>query len=197
MGVNLFQYLFKYFYKGPDESNWTIRKTPRDPTGRSALAREPVDEIKDYERGRYLSSIEAATRIASFHITEKKPGVKHLPIHLPGRQHGQMARKDGSESDGTFLVRYMARPRHPSLDNMTYIEFGSQCRLVKHDPSQQMHPLEILEDEYLTRPRMRIRFYQDSHVGISRLQMVYPRHGDVFYLRVLLLHRSALNWTDI
>jgi hypothetical protein len=196
-GVNLFQYLFKYFYKGPDELNWAIRKTPRDPTGPSTLVRKPVDEIKDYERGRYLSSIKAATRLASFHITEKKPGVKRLPIHLPGRQHGQMARKDGSESDGTLLVRYMARPRHPGLDNLTYIEFGSRCRLVKHDPTKQMHILEILEDEYPTRPRMRIRFYQDSHVGISRLQMVYPRHGDVFYLRALLLHRSALNWTDI
>jgi hypothetical protein len=27
--------------------------------------------------------------------------------------------------------------------------------------------------------------------------MVYPRHGDVFYLRALLLHRSARNWVDI
>jgi hypothetical protein len=44
---------------------------------------------------------------------------------------------------------------------------------------------------------MRIRFYQDGHVGVSRIQMVYPRHGDVFYLRALLLHRSARDWADI
>jgi hypothetical protein len=108
-----------------------------------------------------------------------------------------MARKDGSESDGTLLVRYMARPRHPDLDNLTYIEFGSKCRLEKHVPTQEMHPLQILETEYPTRPRMRIRFYKETHVGICRIQMVYPRHGDVFYLRTLLLHRSALDWTDI
>jgi hypothetical protein len=106
MGVNLFQYLFKYFYKGVNETNWSVRTTPKDSGDQSRSIRKPVDEIKDHERGRYLSSIEAATRIASFHITEKKPAVKRLPIHLPGKQRGQMARKDGSESDGTLLVRY-------------------------------------------------------------------------------------------
>jgi hypothetical protein len=84
MGVNLFQYLFKYFYKGVDEVNWSVRKSPRDTGEQAGSTRKPVDEIRDYERGRYLSSIEAATRIASFHITEKKPAVKRLPIHLPG-----------------------------------------------------------------------------------------------------------------
>ena len=52
--VNVFQYLFKYFYKGPDETNWAIRKVARD-------HKQLVDETTDYERGRYLSSIEAAT----------------------------------------------------------------------------------------------------------------------------------------
>ncbi|KAJ6573253.1 hypothetical protein B0H10DRAFT_1661839, partial [Mycena sp. CBHHK59/15] len=32
---------------------------------------------------------------------------------------------------------------------------------------------------------------------VSRIQMVYPCHGDVFYLRTLLLHRSARDWIDI
>jgi hypothetical protein len=122
---------------------------------------------------------------------EKHPGVKRLPIHLPGRQYGQMASEDGSESDGTLLVRYMSRPRHLKLDNMTYIEFGSKCRLERHEPDKPMHPLQILEDEHPGRPRMRIHFYQPEHVGVCRIQMVYSRHGDVFYLRALLLHRSA------
>lgn len=198
VGVQLFQYLYKYFFKGHDEANWTVKKrspqtAPTDPTS----GHKPIDEIRDYERGRYLSSIEAATRIASFHISDRKPAVKRLPIHLPGRQHGQMARKDGSESDGTLLVRYMTRPRHPRLDTMTYLEFGAQCRLVTHDPEKELHELEVLENEIPGHPRMRIRFYQDGHVGISRIQMVYPRHGDVFYLRALLLHKSARDWIDI
>jgi hypothetical protein len=194
-GVNLFQYFFKYFFKPLDHANWAISKQSSNPQycdGRPTPSRkQPVDEIRDYERGRYLSSIEAATRLASFHNSEKQPGVKRLPTHLPGRQYGQMARKNGSESDATLLVRYMSRPHHPELDNITYVEFGSKCRLEKHDPDQPMHPLQILENEFPGRPRMRIRFYQPGHIGVCRIQMVYPRHGDVFYLCALLLHRTA------
>jgi hypothetical protein len=94
-----------------------------------------------------------------------------------------MARKNGSESDETLLVRYLSRPHHPELENLTYVEFGSKCRLEKYNPDQPMHPLHILEDEFPGRPR--------------RIQMVHPRHGDVFYLRALLLHRSARDWTDM
>jgi hypothetical protein len=54
-----------------------------------SIVRKSVDEIWNYERGRYLSSIEAATRLASFHISQKHLGVKQLPIHLPGRQYSQ------------------------------------------------------------------------------------------------------------
>jgi hypothetical protein len=105
-GVALFQYLFKYFFKMLDQANWKIYKNP-SPTvdGSTTTSRIPVDEIRDYERGRYLSSIEAATRLASFHISEKHPGVKRLPIHLPGRQYGQMARMNGSESDAKSCLK--------------------------------------------------------------------------------------------
>lgn len=195
-GVQLFQYLFKYFFKPLDYANWRVsHDLPMDTS--SGRTRKPVDEIRDYERGRYLSSIEAATRLASFHISQKSPGVKRLPIHLPGRHHGQMARKNDSQSDATLLVRYLARPKHPDLDNLTYVEFGSKCRLESHDPNKEMHDLDVLEDLYPDRPQMRIRFYQPGHVGVCRIQMVYPRHGDVFYLRALLLHRKARDWVDI
>jgi hypothetical protein len=197
-GVQLFQYLFKYFFKPLDSANWKVTiEHLADNIPRSLGGRKPIDEIRDYERGRYLSSIEAATRLASFHITQKEPGVKRLPIHLPEKQYGQMARKNGSQSDATLLIRYLARPKHPDLDNLTYVEFGSKCRLETHDSNKKMHELDVLEDEYPDRPCMRIRFYQPGHISICRIQMVYPRHGDVFYLRAILLHRSAHDWIDL
>ncbi|KAJ7312635.1 hypothetical protein DFH08DRAFT_822074 [Mycena albidolilacea] len=63
--------------------------------------------------------------------------------------------------------------------------------------TKKLHPLQVLEAEYPGRPRMRIRFYQPGHVGVCRIQMVSPRHGDVFYLRALLLHRCARDWVDL
>ncbi|KAJ7199550.1 hypothetical protein B0H12DRAFT_978547, partial [Mycena haematopus] len=72
-GVTLFNYLFKYFYKAPAEAKWAV-----------ADKRAPVDEVKNYQRGRYVSATEALTRICGFTISAKFPGVRKLPIHLPG-----------------------------------------------------------------------------------------------------------------
>src|SRR4051812_20335797 len=60
-----------------------------------------------------------------------------------------------------------------------------------------MHGLDVLEDQYPDRPRMRISFYQAGHISVCRIQTVCSRHGDVFYLRAILLHRSARNWIDL
>jgi hypothetical protein len=61
-GVQLFQYLYKYFFKGVDDSNWKVINQPASETHtEDSSPRKPVDQIRDYERGRYLSSIEAAT----------------------------------------------------------------------------------------------------------------------------------------
>jgi hypothetical protein len=144
-GIQLFQYLLQYFFKPVDQENWTVQSSELATGSGTSQNRKPVDEVRDYERGRYLSSIEAATRLASFHLTTKQPGVKPLPIHLPGRQHGQMARKNGSQPGATLLARYLARPQHPWLDHLMYIEFGSWCYLEKHDPDKEMHDLQIGE----------------------------------------------------
>ncbi len=108
-----------------------------------------------------------------------------------------MKRRDDLQSDGTLLEWYMTRSHHPQLDNLTYTEFGMKCYIVHHDASKPLHWWEILEEHHHGRPQQHIRFYDVNHVSISRIQMVYPHHGDMFYLRLLLQHRRALSWEDI
>ena len=45
-----------------------------------------IDEIVQYQAGRYISSNEAVWRILSFPIHERSPAVIHLAVHL---QNGQ------------------------------------------------------------------------------------------------------------
>jgi hypothetical protein len=45
-----------------------------------------VDEIYQYQMGRYISSNEAVWRILSFPIHERHPTVVHLPVHLENGQ---------------------------------------------------------------------------------------------------------------
>jgi hypothetical protein len=155
-----------------------------------------VDEIRNYERGRFMTATEAAHRLLGKSISQKSPGVTRLPVHLPNQQYCQMARRDGLQSNATLLMRYIDRPRDPRLDNITYIRFAEVCRLVKHRPDQPIQPLEILETRIAGRPQMRIRFYGADHVSCVRMQNVAPQHGDVFYLRCILAHRPVLSWID-
>ena len=41
-----------------------------------------IDEIVQYQAGRYISSNEAVWRILSFPIHERSPAVVHLAVHL-------------------------------------------------------------------------------------------------------------------
>ncbi|GFU32382.1 uncharacterized protein LOC104236095 [Trichonephila clavipes] len=46
----------------------------------------PLDEINQYQLGRYISSNEAVWRILSFPIHERHPTVIHLAVHLENGQ---------------------------------------------------------------------------------------------------------------
>jgi hypothetical protein len=192
-------YLFKYFYKGPDSTGFKV--APLDhasatiPGSSAQNTRIPVDDIKNYERGRYLSCMEATWRIAGFGVTRKTPAVTRLMIHTEGKQRKQMERIHAPSSDATILMRYFDRPDDPRLRNMTYVEFGERCRLVKHDPTKPMGRFDILERLIPGRPQQRIRLRAQGDV-VARIVMVYAHHGDVYYLRAILMHKAASGFED-
>ena len=61
--VNVFMYLYKYLFKGPDHTLFMMANE------------DEVDEIQDYIDARYLSATEAAWRILEFTTTRKEPSV--------------------------------------------------------------------------------------------------------------------------
>jgi hypothetical protein len=80
--VTVFMYLYKYMFKGPDHSYFHV-SNPSEQINMTTHD-HPINEIKDYIDGRYLSAPEAAWRILGFHLTNKVPSVRSLSIHLPG-----------------------------------------------------------------------------------------------------------------
>jgi hypothetical protein len=192
-------YLYKYFYKGFDttrfrlagaESSASATESPAQVT----VGRPPVDEINDYLKARYLSAMEAAWRLANFDTSRKSPGVLRLPVHLPGRNIKQYGRITAPTSDASLLMRYLDRPIDPRLRDLTYIQFYEKCSLATLRQGADAAEDELLELLIPGRPRMRIAFRRDE--GTARVVVVYPRHGDVFYLRCILMHRPAASWDD-
>ena len=83
--ANVFMYLYKYLFKGPDRTKFAVRERLE---GREQD--EPVNEIDDYVSGCYLSATEASWRILAYDITRKEPAVVSIAVHLPGTNFAQM-----------------------------------------------------------------------------------------------------------
>jgi len=112
--VNVFMYLYKYLFKGPDQTLFNI------------ISDECRDEIADYIHARYLSASEAEWRILEYNIWKKLPSVKLLSIHFSDEHLSQMYRTNNTQSAATTLLRSLARSRIPALENLVYTEYYEQ-----------------------------------------------------------------------
>ena len=74
--VKSIKYILKYVHKGSDQG--VLAAQPSRDNG--------VDEIAEYQAGRYISSNEAAWWIFRFPIHERHPTVMHLDVHLENGQ---------------------------------------------------------------------------------------------------------------
>ncbi|XP_021733043.1 uncharacterized protein LOC110699839 [Chenopodium quinoa] len=74
--IKAVKYLYKYVYKGHDRISFKI----------SATNDNKVDEIEQFESGRWVSPCEGVWRIFGFDLYEIYPPVMPLPIHLPYMQ---------------------------------------------------------------------------------------------------------------
>ncbi|XP_063909244.1 uncharacterized protein LOC135126934 [Zophobas morio] len=73
--VKSIKYICKYVNKGSDMAIFGI-----------ANPNAPVNEIEQFQMGRYISSNEAVWRILGFDIHERFPAVMHLSVHLENGQ---------------------------------------------------------------------------------------------------------------
>ena len=185
--VSIFTYLYKYLYKGPDHTSFHIPHQHG----------EPVDEIKDYIDGRYLSAPEAVWRILGFHVTSKTPSVTSLPIHMPGQSTPRYAGASTGEQESTsLLIRYFNRPNGDSFANLTYCEYFKRYVLYKWNIGNALQLGEFLEKPITGSVRQKVRPRQVG-TKVARIHMVSPTSGELFYLRCLLAHRPACSFTDL
>ncbi|PKA47983.1 hypothetical protein AXF42_Ash016330 [Apostasia shenzhenica] len=69
------KYLYKYIYKGHDKIAFNLVDTEKPELF--------VDEIKQFQTGRWISPPEAMWRIYAFILNEMQPSVTTLQVHLP------------------------------------------------------------------------------------------------------------------
>nr|XP_027118300.1 uncharacterized protein LOC113735497 [Coffea arabica] len=75
--LKLVKYLYKYVFKGHDLVSFKII---------SCESVNDIDEIRDFQKGRWVSPPEAFWRIYEFKLNEMTPAVYTLQVHLPDQQ---------------------------------------------------------------------------------------------------------------
>ena len=144
--------------------------------------------------------------ILGYNVTQKTPSVTTLPIHLPNSLHHEQYHRLNSIPTLSNLEHYFARPEGTFFDgidqryfkNLCYAEYFVHFRLLKFDRANVGKPGYFLEcPNERGAPAMHVVQCDPKRPHLSRIQSVHASHGELFYLRSLLLSRPAMHWTDL
>lgn len=176
--IKLVKYLYKYIFKGHDLVNFHIiaDETPRD-----------VDEIKEFQQGRWVSAPEALWRIYAFRLNEMTPAVYSLQVHLPDHQYVSF----DQNSDLSQLLKNI------DFSKTMLIEFFRMNRVNKKAQDLKYLYREFAE-HFVWTPGKRKWTERSKQKVIGRLVTVKPSEGDRYYLRLLLSHvRAPTSFDDL
>lgn len=197
--VECISYLFKYIFK---------RDTPIQFGVSSA---DHADEITEFQRGRYMGAAEAFwTGPFGFPITDRKPGVLELPVHLEGGEPILVDREhDAAEVLGciaakvSLLERYFVRPNHDFLEagavvNPVALTYAAYFELFSISNTMPKKCFAV-SDGHATVPcfvYLKPRGTNGEVRTVTRVTHLFPDAGEVFYLRQLLIKFPASSYED-
>nr|XP_027122232.1 uncharacterized protein LOC113739192 [Coffea arabica] len=166
--LKLVKYLYKYVFKGHDQVSFKII---------SCASADAIDEIKDFQKGRWVSPPEAFWRIYEFKLSEMTPAVYTLQIHLPDQQFISFDKNSDllqllSKIDfsKTMLTQFFRMNKtNPRAQNLKCLYRNFPEHFVWSDKYK----------EWTERKRRKV---------IGRMVTVSPKEGERYYLRLLLTH---------
>lgn len=181
--VKSIKYICKYVNKGSDEAVFGL--------GRDG---EPVDEIRNYQLGRYISSNEAIWRILDFPIHERHPTVVHLAVHLENGQRiyfteDNIHEKVNEPPRTTLTAFFLLCQKDNFAKRLLY------CDVPKYyiwNASEKVFKRCVQGSAVVGYPDVR------EGDAMGRVYTVHPNNFECFFLR-LLLHtvRGPTSFEDL
>uniref|UniRef100_A0A1U7XF28 Uncharacterized protein LOC104236095 n=1 Tax=Nicotiana sylvestris TaxID=4096 RepID=A0A1U7XF28_NICSY len=181
--VKSIKYICKYVNKGSDMAVFGVRNVAA-----------PLDEISQYQLGRYISSNEAVWRILSFPIHERYPTVVHLAVHL---ENGQRV----------YFTADNLRERALVPPTTTLTAFYSLCqsdvfaKTLLYSEVPKFYTWNASAKKFQRRKQGKAveghpNLYSSDALG--RLYTVHPNNAECFYLRLLLINvRGPTSFQDL
>ncbi|KAK9072547.1 hypothetical protein SSX86_008981 [Deinandra increscens subsp. villosa] len=177
----MIKYLFKYISKGPDRVKYSVGSGGGgNETGSSSATDDTIDEIKNFVDGRFICPHEAAWRILNFPIHHRDPAVQALCVHLPNQQNLTFREQSSLQEivgnptgRRTTLTEWLhCNNTDPTGRDLRYVDYLKRYR-------------------WDLRQKTWIRRTSQKKPSIGRLVYVHPTSGELFYLRMLLNHKTG------
>ncbi|XP_021775348.1 uncharacterized protein LOC110739200 [Chenopodium quinoa] len=174
--VKAVKYLYKYVYKGHDRISYNVHPANDD----------SVDEIEQYQSGRWVSPCEAAWQIFSFDLFKISPSVLPLQVHLPNMQTVHLWSHErlntvisDSKRSRTQLTEFFAM--NAAVESGTGYLYSEFCEHLIWDAKAKVWTDRVI-----------------NRYALGRLAFVYPAEGERFFLRLLLLNvRSPTSFENL
>lgn len=185
--VKSVKYLYKYVYKGWDAITVTIEANGQEKVER--------DELKKFVDMRFVTPQEAHWRLAEFDLFGTSHTIKRLAIHLPDEQvicfnegdNLEDVVEEAAKRNSTLTAFFELNKRDTEARKLLYFEvpeFYTYKMVKKKVTYSSGEENEVKNMEWMPRS-------SGAKPCIGRIYTINPKDDDLFYLRVLLLHRKG------
>ena len=184
--VHSIKYVIKYIKKGTDMATIAIEKD-------NSEDKKPHNEVLEFENKRYVSSIEASTRIQEHPITGRNPAVVSLPVHLPNQQ--RVCFNPKKNTDNKQLLAKNKTTKLTDYFRLCRENVGNARQLYYREIPEHFTWVEKTGCHYW-KPRKHVN--RDRPRSIGRIHLANISDRERFALRILLTHtKGAKNWKHL
>lgn len=188
--AKVFTYLYKYLYKGPNITFFTLADKPTSPQHAP-----PANEIQNFPKARYLSAPESTWHILGFNITHKEPSVDCLPVHLLGENIPQFHHHAGTHSSTSLLNWYFLHS--DALTHLQYEEYFEQFVLYPFNENTIVTDHDFIEKDPPAVRRKKASCHITPGQKVVQITTITPNWGEIFYIHALLLHHPATSFKNL
>ena len=162
------KYLYKYLFIGYDFVSFKFVTDGCPPD---------IDEINEFQKGRYISPLEAFWRIYEFRLNEMTPSVYTLQVHLPNQQFV-------SFDKNSDLLLLLAKADFSKIMLTEFFKMNATNAVAENLKCFYRD----FPQHFVWTAKYRHWTERKRRKVIGRLVSVSPTEGERYYLRLLLTH---------